>query len=119
MLSGSEMVAIDLFSGAGGMSLGARMAGVNIVLAVDADSHSAETYSFKFPETTVINRKFDTRQELSRSRKERRLNRVWWTTMSGVLCFESADKVEEEQGELVVLRIRKNCGSATSGMGGI
>ncbi|MGH1462092.1 MAG: DNA cytosine methyltransferase [Neptuniibacter sp.] len=38
------MIGIDLFSGAGGMSLGARMAGVDVQLVVEADKHAAETY---------------------------------------------------------------------------
>ncbi|WP_410500190.1 DNA cytosine methyltransferase [Chitinibacter sp. S2-10] len=38
------MIGIDLFSGAGGMSLGARMAGVDVQLVVEADKYAAATY---------------------------------------------------------------------------
>ncbi|OQW71221.1 MAG: DNA (cytosine-5-)-methyltransferase [Proteobacteria bacterium ST_bin11] len=38
------MIGIDLFSGAGGMSLGARMAGIDVQLVVEADKYAADTY---------------------------------------------------------------------------
>lgn len=38
------MIGIDLFSGAGGMSLGALHAGIDVQLVVEADKHAAETY---------------------------------------------------------------------------
>ncbi len=38
------MIGIDLFSGAGGMSLGATMAGIDVQLVVEADKFAAETY---------------------------------------------------------------------------
>lgn len=38
------MIGIDLFSGAGGMSLGARMAGVDVQQVVEADKYAALTY---------------------------------------------------------------------------
>lgn len=38
------MIGIDLFSGAGGMSLGARLAGIDVQVAVEADPHAAQTY---------------------------------------------------------------------------
>ncbi|KDE41401.1 DNA-cytosine methyltransferase [Nitrincola lacisaponensis] len=38
------MIGIDLFSGAGGMSLGARLAGIDVQIAVEADPHAATTY---------------------------------------------------------------------------
>ncbi len=49
------MIGIDLFSGAGGMSLGATQAGINVVLAVEFDSHAAETYRHNHPTTTMLN----------------------------------------------------------------
>jgi len=50
------MIGIDLFSGAGGMSLGARRAGVDVALAVECDPHAARTYSANHPETAVVNK---------------------------------------------------------------
>lgn len=38
------MIGIDLFSGAGGMSLGAQLAGVDVQIAVENDKHAAMTY---------------------------------------------------------------------------
>ncbi len=46
--------AIDLFSGCGGLSLGAKWAGINIKVAVESDSSSAKTYKKNHPETKVI-----------------------------------------------------------------
>lgn len=51
-----NLIGIDLFSGAGGMSLGAKMAGIDVRLSIEIDSHAAETYSFNHPQTTVINK---------------------------------------------------------------
>lgn len=39
------MIGIDLFSGAGGMSLGARLAGVNVQFCVENDPHALATYT--------------------------------------------------------------------------
>lgn len=47
-------LAIDLFAGAGGVSLGFRKAGFQIVQAVECNSHAAETYRKNHPETDVI-----------------------------------------------------------------
>ena len=38
------MIGIDLFAGAGGMSLGARKAGIDVQLVVEADPHAVATY---------------------------------------------------------------------------
>lgn len=47
-------VAIDLFSGAGGLSLGFEMAGFDIVSAVEYDPVHAATHLFNFPLTDVL-----------------------------------------------------------------
>ena len=39
------LIGIDLFAGAGGMSLGATAAGVDVQLAVESDPHAAQTYA--------------------------------------------------------------------------
>lgn len=39
------MIRIDLFSGAGGLSLGAELAGIEIKMAVEKDKAVALTYS--------------------------------------------------------------------------
>lgn len=48
------MIGIDLFAGAGGMSLGAVQAGIEVRLAVEADCHAAATYAANFPLVTVV-----------------------------------------------------------------
>ena len=50
-----RFAAIDLFAGAGGMSLGAQLAGIDVVLAVEADPYAAKTYAANHANTTVFN----------------------------------------------------------------
>lgn len=45
---------IDIFSGAGGLSLGAEMAGASIMFAVEKDKSAAETYRYNHNDTPVI-----------------------------------------------------------------
>lgn len=45
--------AVDLFCGAGGMSLGLRDAGFNVVMGVDQDAESIETHRSLFPGLSV------------------------------------------------------------------
>ena len=49
-----ELKVVDLFSGAGGFSLGFRNQGFNIALAVDIDHSAARTYAENFPSTVVL-----------------------------------------------------------------
>jgi len=48
-LKPSKLLAIDLFSGAGGMSLGFELAGVDVVAAVEFDDKAMCTYRRNFP----------------------------------------------------------------------
>jgi len=50
----AKFVGIDLFAGAGGMSLGASMAGIDVQLAIENDYHAAATYAHNHPETRLI-----------------------------------------------------------------
>jgi DNA (cytosine-5)-methyltransferase 1 len=50
------MVGVDLFSGAGGMSLGAKWAGVQVKVAIEADPHAAKTFMANHPGVVVINK---------------------------------------------------------------
>ena len=45
---------IDLFAGAGGLSLGAARAGFNVRVAVEIDSHAMESHRVNFPNTVHI-----------------------------------------------------------------
>ena len=48
------MIGIDLFSGAGGMSVGAEHAGVKVVIAVEKDKRAGNTYRLNHPRTHLI-----------------------------------------------------------------
>jgi DNA (cytosine-5)-methyltransferase 1 len=48
-------IGIDLFSGAGGMSVGAISAGVNVKFAVEIDKCAAYTYQANHPQTLLLN----------------------------------------------------------------
>ncbi|NMC60088.1 MAG: DNA cytosine methyltransferase [Candidatus Methanofastidiosa archaeon] len=45
---------IDLFSGAGGLSLGAELAGIDVVLAIEQDYNAASTYEENHKNTKII-----------------------------------------------------------------
>jgi DNA (cytosine-5)-methyltransferase 1 len=49
------MIGVDIFSGVGGMSLGASMAGVNVKLAVEIDRYAAETFMANHKGVTMLN----------------------------------------------------------------
>lgn len=51
---GGTFVAVDLFSGAGGLTQGFKMAGFNILVAVDIDESAKETYTFNHPNVEFI-----------------------------------------------------------------
>ena len=47
---------IDLYAGAGGLSLGAARAGFTVTAAVELEPHAIETHSKNFPNTIHIPR---------------------------------------------------------------
>ena len=47
-------VGIDLFAGAGGMSLGFEQAGVDVVAAVEIDPIHCAAHKFNFPDCAMI-----------------------------------------------------------------
>ena len=62
-----SFVGIDLFSGAGGLSLGAEMAGIDVAIAIEKDKFAARTYGLNHPQTIVINTDITNIEELSLS----------------------------------------------------
>ncbi len=50
----SRPIGIDLFAGAGGMSLGFEQAGFDVVAAVEIDPIHCATHEYNFPHTTTI-----------------------------------------------------------------
>jgi DNA (cytosine-5)-methyltransferase 1 len=51
---GSRPVAVDLFAGAGGLSLGFAQAGFRVALAVERDRDAGHTYRVNHPDTVVL-----------------------------------------------------------------
>jgi len=51
----SKLIGLDLFSGAGGMSLGAESAGILVKYAVEKNTLATQTYQANHPQTKVIN----------------------------------------------------------------
>lgn len=49
-----EKNAIDIFSGAGGMSIGALMAGIKVNLAIEHNKQAADTFKLNHPDTEVL-----------------------------------------------------------------
>lgn len=47
-------IGIDIFSGAGGLSLGAEMAGIQIRFAVERDKNAADTYRCNHLNTIML-----------------------------------------------------------------
>ena len=49
-----ELIGIDIFAGAGGLSLGAELAGISMRYAVECDPHAAASYRRNFKKATVF-----------------------------------------------------------------
>jgi len=50
------MTSLDLFAGAGGMTLGFKDAGIRSIGAIEIDRFAAETFRHNFPGVPVYNR---------------------------------------------------------------
>ncbi|MCF8256902.1 MAG: DNA cytosine methyltransferase [Flavobacteriales bacterium] len=59
------MIGVELFSGAGGMSLGAALAGVNVKFAVENDRDAVNTFKFNHPDTTVYDQDIRTLKRIA------------------------------------------------------
>ena len=58
-----SLSAIDLFSGGGGLTLGLKRAGFDVVAAVEIDKHAAATYRANHGETTLLEQDITTVSE--------------------------------------------------------
>lgn len=65
----NKFTAVDIFSGAGGMSIGSVMAGIEPILAVEFDIHAAKTYKTNHPKTKVLQRDIKTVNPLEHTEK--------------------------------------------------
>ena len=65
----NKFTAVDIFSGAGGMSIGATMAGIHPVLAVEFDKHAAKTYEVNHKNTKVLAQDIKTVEPLEHTEK--------------------------------------------------
>lgn len=50
----TSKIGIDIFSGAGGLSLGAEWAGINVSYAIELDKYSSQTYRTNHPNSKII-----------------------------------------------------------------
>lgn len=50
------MIGVEIFSGAGGMSVGAEMAGIAIHLGIDIDLFACQTFKHNHPKSIVLNK---------------------------------------------------------------
>ena len=53
-LESKKLIALDLFSGCGGLSLGFEEAGFRVLVAIDNDYAACETYSYNFKDSCVL-----------------------------------------------------------------
>ena len=72
VMDGSRIVAMDLFSGGGGMTLGAKQAGVEVLYAVEKCPIAAGTYRENFPEIPMFVGDIRKLQAVPRPPKDRR-----------------------------------------------
>jgi len=68
-----SMIGIDLFSGAGGMSVGAISAGIDVRVAVEADPHAAITYRENHTSTCLLDQRIEAVQDVPLGRRDRKI----------------------------------------------
>src|ERR1039457_4752727 len=53
------MLGIDLFSGAGGMSFGATLAGIKVLYAIESELHACTTYAHNHRSTELLHKRIE------------------------------------------------------------
>jgi DNA (cytosine-5)-methyltransferase 1 len=68
------MIGIDLFSGAGGMSLGATLAGIEVRYAIESNLHACATYAHNHRKTELLRKRIEdvTKSDFKSIRNRRR-----------------------------------------------
>lgn len=107
--AGNVLRAIDLFAGAGGLSLGLRQAGFRVVGAVEFDALAAETYRSNHPDTALWEgdireiEPFEVAQRLELSRGQLDLLAACppCQGFSSVRTLNSGEAVEDSRNDLV------------------
>ena len=83
---------IDIFSGAGGLSLGAEMAGIKISTAIEINPHAAKTFLQNHKGAKVLQGDI---QEI-----EPQTCHYGWATLSRILIIQYKDEKYGQQEEL-------------------
>ena len=92
-----ELIGIDVFSGSGGLSLGAEMAGIKVKYAVEIWDSAALTYKRNHPNTIVFNKNIeDINPQKDISSKHKHI----FIIMGGPPCqgFSMSNQSKEENG---------------------
>ena len=55
----NKYLGIDIFSGAGGLSVGAEWAGITVSVAIESERNFADTYQINHPATLVVQKKIE------------------------------------------------------------
>lgn len=105
----SKLTAIDLFSGCGGLSLGVKKAGFNVISSIELDVLAAETYKLNHPKTKVINKDI-TKVNAAALRRELGLRKGELDLLAGcppcqgfssMRTFNGKLSVDDERNELI------------------
>ncbi len=64
-----KFVGVELYSGPGGMSLGARKAGIEVMLAVESNKNTSLTYATNHESTTIKNDRVENIRKINVSKK--------------------------------------------------
>jgi len=70
------MIGFDIFSGVGGMSLGASMAGIDVKIALEKDEYAAETYRHNHKKTEMLNYDIQNLREIPPLLKKKKDNTI-------------------------------------------
>jgi DNA (cytosine-5)-methyltransferase 1 len=103
------MIAVDMFAGAGGLTLGARRASFDVALAVEIDSEIIETYRRNHPNVRVLKR--DVRrlsgEELLRALPRRHIDLLMGCTPCQGFCSLTLKNKKQDPRNSLVLEMAR------------